>query len=110
MTTKQATHTVTTAATIKAYADKVSADIQQGKAMLEQLEAKAKAKRAESEIAAINRLKAANQTIEQKVQELKSAHESHVPTAKAEIDAQIASFKSAIEDLGTKIKAQFGQK
>jgi|KBSMisStaDraftv2_1062788.scaffolds.fasta_scaffold752457_2 hypothetical protein len=110
MTTKQATHAATTAATIKAYADKITADIQQGKAMIEQLEAHAKAKRAESEIAAINKLKAANQTIEQKVQDLKNAHESSVPGAKADIDAHIASLKSAIEDIGTKLKAQVAKK
>jgi hypothetical protein len=110
MTTKQATHTVTAAATIKAYADKITADIQQGKAMLEQLEAKAKAKRADGEITTIHRLKAANETIQQKVQDLKNAHESNVATVKADIDAKIASFKSAIADLGTKLETRFAQK
>jgi len=110
MTTKQATHAATTAATIKAYVDKITADIQQGKAVLEQLEAKARSKRADAEIAAIDRLKAANRTIEQKVHDLKNAHESHVQRAKADIDAEIASFKSTIEDLGTRLKAQFAQK
>jgi hypothetical protein len=110
MTTKQAAHAVTTAATIKAYADKITADIQQGKAALAQLEAKAKAKRAEAEIAAISGLKIAHQAIQQKVEDLKKAHESNVPRGKADIDAAVASFKSTIADLGTKLKVQDPQK
>jgi hypothetical protein len=91
---------------LKAYEDKVSAQIQEVKAKLDQLEAKAKEKRAQAEIDAINKLKNLKQNIGQKVQDLKNTHDSNVTRAKADIDAQIATFKAVITELGDKLKAQ----
>jgi undecaprenyl pyrophosphate synthase len=102
--------TAAAAAAIKAYADKVGAQIQEGKARLEQLEAKAQVKKAQAEIAAIAGLMTARKSLQQKVQDLTTTHQSNVPRAKAEIDADVASFKSAIDELGAKLKAQFAAK
>jgi phage shock protein A len=98
--------TAAAAAAIKAYADKVGAQIQEGKAKLEQLEAKAKVAKAQAEIAAIAGLVSARKHIQQKVQDLTKAHETNVPRAKAEIDADIASFRAKIDELGAKLKGQ----
>jgi uncharacterized protein YukE len=95
---------IVTSAALEAFEDQIAAQIQEGKARLEQLEAKAKGKGAEAETAAINTLKAAKQNISRKVQELKRTHESDMATAKADIEADVADLKSAIDALGAKLK------
>src|SRR5262245_8049004 len=98
--------TVTAGAVVKAFADKVNAQIQEGKAKLEQLEAQAKGKKAHAELTAIASLLTARHHIQKKVEDLQKAHESNVPQAKADIESAIASFKSSIEELSAKFKSQ----
>jgi hypothetical protein len=86
---------------LKAFEDKVSAQMQDAKTKLDQLEAKAKEKRAQAEIAAVNDLKATREHINQKVQDMKTAHASNVARAKSDINEAVAQFKSALSKLKT---------
>ena len=59
------THTApqTQSATLKAYEDKIRAQVQEAKAKLDQFEAKAKEKKAQAEITALNSLKHRSRTL-----------------------------------------------
>ena len=95
-------------AEIKAYQEKVNAQLQEAKAVLNGLEAHAKGKLAQSEIDAINRLKAKHQEIEKKVHhDLKTAGEVAVAAkVKTDIDSEVTRFKSSLDQLSAKIKSQ----
>ena len=95
-------------AEIKAYQDKINAQLQEAKALLNGFEAHAKGKMAQSEIDAINRLKAKHQEIEKKVHhDLKTAGEVAIAAkAKADIDAEMAKFKTSVDQLAAKFKSQ----
>ena len=101
---------VAAAATLKAFADKVSAQIQKGKVTLEQLEAKARQGNDSAEVSAIERLKAAKQNISQRLQDLKTTHQSNVSRAQADIDADVARLTAEIDELGAQLKLQASQK
>ena len=90
--------------TLKAYEDKVTAQMQQAKARLQQFEAAAKEKGAQGETVAINSVKTAKQNIERKLQDLKTTHDSHMAPAKADIDADVAKLKASIDELVAKFK------
>jgi len=104
------TTTPKASATLKAFEDKVTAQVQEGKAKLEQLEAKAREKGAQSELDAVNRLKATKENIHRKVQELKTTNEEHMARAQAAIDTDVAAFKARIEELGAKLKPESAKK
>ena len=89
---------------IKAYEEKVGAQLQQAKAQLGEFEAHAKGKMAQAEIDTINRLKSKHQEIEKKRQDLKTVSDAKVGQVKAEIDAEVAKLKTSLADLGTKLK------
>jgi len=95
-------------AEIKAYQDKINAQLQEAKALLNGFEAHAKGKMAQSEIEAITRLKAKNQEIEKKVHhDLKTAGEVAIAAkVKADIDAEMARFKTSVDQLAAKFKSQ----
>jgi len=97
-------------ATLKAYQDKITAQLQEAKAKLEQFEAKAKEKKAQAEIDTINSLKTAKQHIDRKLQDLKTTHDSNVTRAKADIAADVARLTGSIEELGTKFKTSSAKK
>jgi uncharacterized coiled-coil DUF342 family protein len=98
------TTTPTASATLRAYEDKVNTQIQESKTKLEQLEAKAKEKRAQAELNAINSLKDTRENIQRKVQDLKTTHENHMARAQTAIDADLAAFKARIEELGATLQ------
>ena len=95
-------------AEIKAYQEKVNAELQEAKAVLNGLEAHAKGKLAQSEIDAINRLKAKHQEIEKKVHhDLKTAGEVAVAAkVKTDIDSEVAKFKASLDQLSAKVNKQ----
>ena len=95
-------------AEIKAYQDKIGAQLQEAKALLNGFEAHAKGKMAQSEIEAITRLKAKNQEIDKKLHhDLKTAGEVAVAAkVKADIDAEVAKFKTSVDQLAAKFKSQ----
>jgi len=91
-------------AQLKAYQDKINTQVREAKTRLDELETKAKEQKAQAEVAAINRLKTTRENIDRKVQDLKTAHETNVAQAKAEIDAEVAKLKSSVDELATKFK------
>ena len=95
-------------AEIKAYREKISAQLQEAKAVLSGVEAQAKGKLAQSEIDTITRLKAKNQEIDKKVhQDLKVTGEvTLVAKIKSDIDAEMAKFKASLDQLNIKVKSQ----
>lgn len=97
-------------ATMHAYTEKVKAQVQEAKAKLDVLEATAREKKADAEITAIGGLKTARQNIERKLEDLRSTSEANASRAKAAIDADVASFRTAIEGLAAKIKPSRGAK
>lgn len=99
------TQTGPQSALLKAYGDKLSAQVQEAKAKLEEFEARAKEQKAQAEIDAIGRLKTTKQNIDRKLHDLKETHETHVARAKADVEAEVARFKTAVEELGAKLKA-----
>jgi hypothetical protein len=99
-----------TSETLKAYQDKVSSQIQQGKATLEQLEAKAKEKGAQSELTAINALKSSKENIQRKLQDLKTTHEDDMARAQTAVDADLTAFKARIAELSAKLKTESAKK
>jgi hypothetical protein len=91
-------------ATLKAYHDKITAQINEAKTRLGELETKAREQNAQAESAVINRLKTTRADIDRKLQNLKTTNEAHVAQAKADIDAEVAKFKSSVDELATKFK------
>jgi hypothetical protein len=59
--------------TLQAYEDKIAAQIRAANTRIDEFEAKAKPKRAQAEVAAIDGLKAARQNIERMLVDLKTA-------------------------------------
>jgi len=88
-------------ATTKAqsHEDAIGAQMRDAKAKLEQLEAKAKDKGARAQAAAITGLNTAKHYIDQKVQDLKTTSEQHRSRAKADIAADVATFKASVDKL-----------
>jgi predicted RNase H-like nuclease (RuvC/YqgF family) len=95
-------------AEVKAYQEKVHAQLHEAKALLDGFEAHAKGKLAQSEIDTISRLKAKHQEIDKKVhQDLKTGGEVAVAAkVKSDIDSEIAKFKSSLAQLAAKVKSQ----
>jgi hypothetical protein len=95
-------------AEIKAYQEKINAQLQEAKAVLKGFEAHAKGKLAQSEIDTIARLKAKNQEIEKKVhQDLKTTGEVAVAAKiKSDIDTEMTKFKASVDLLSAKVKSQ----
>jgi hypothetical protein len=94
----------TAASGLKAFEDRIKAQVEEGKTKLDQFEAKAKEKRTETETAAVAKLQTSKQDIDRKLQDLKTTHETHVARAKSDIEADVAKFKTAVADLGARIK------
>jgi len=88
-------------ATTKAqsHEDAIGAQMRDAKAKLEQFKAKAKDKGARAQAAAITGLNTAKQYIDQKVQDLKTTSEQNRSRAKAEIAADVATFKASVDKL-----------
>ena len=95
----------TPSSTLKAYEDKVRAQLQDAKARVEQFEARAKEKGAQTEITAVNGLKTAKANIDRKLQDLKKTNDTYVARAKADIDADVATFKASVDSFNAKFKS-----
>jgi len=96
--------------TVKAYQDKISAEVQESKARLQQVEAKAKEKKAQADIATIKTLRTAQEYIDRKVADLKTTHAANMSRAKADIDADVATFKASVDRLTASVKGQSSKK
>lgn len=92
--------------TAKAYEEKISAQLQQAKAQLGELEARAKDKMAQSEIDTLNHLKTMHQELDKKRQDLKTTGDAKVEQVKAEIDTEVAKLKTSLAEVATKLKVE----
>jgi hypothetical protein len=95
-------------AEIKAYQEKIHAQLEEAKAVLSGFEAHAKGKLAQSEIDTIKRLKAKHEEIDKKVHhDLKVGAEVTVAAkVKSDIDADVAKFKVSLNQLAARAKSQ----
>jgi outer membrane protein TolC len=100
----------TTNPALKAYEDKIQAQLQQAKAQLDMAEAQAREKKAQTEITVINDLHTARQDIDRRLQDLKTTHDSHVARAKSDIDGALARFKASVDGIGAKLKTHSATK
>ena len=91
-----------TGSTLQAYEEKIAAQIHAANVRIDEFETKAKPRRVQAEIAAINGLKAARQNIERMLVDLKSTRDTQVTRAKADIDAAIGAFQASLEDFRRK--------
>lgn len=87
----------------KQFEEKINTQMQDAKARLDALEARAKEKNAQAEIATINNLKAKKQEINAKLQDLKKSGEAKAAQVKPEIDADVAKIKTALDQLSSKL-------
>lgn len=93
---------------MKAHEEKISAQLHEAKALLDQVEAHARKKKAQAEIDKINNLKAKKEEIDKKFhQHLKTAGEAAVALKiRADIEAEVAKLKTSVEEVATKLKSQ----
>lgn len=91
--------------TLQAYEDKIAAQIRAANTRIDEFEAKAKPKRAQAEVAAIDGLKAARQKIERMLADLKTTGDAQAVRAKADIDKAIVTFQASLEDFRRKFTA-----
>ena len=95
----------------KAHEDKISAQLHEAKALLDEIEAQAKKKKAQAEIETITDLKARKQEIDKKWQDLKTAGEAKVGShIKDDIEADIAKFKASLDHFRAKHKGHSAAK
>ena len=86
-----------TGSRLQAYEDKIVAVIQAANTRIDEFEARARPRRAQAEITAINGLKAARQDIERMLGALKTTRDAQVARARADIDAAIVAFQASLE-------------
>jgi len=79
------------------FADTVTARLNDAKATLAQVEAKARDKGAQAHAAAIKSLNTTRDYIDQKVKDLEKTSEQHRSRAKADIDQDVATFKASVD-------------
>lgn len=93
---------------MKAHEQKISAQLHEAKALLDQAEAHARKKKAQAEIDKINNLKAKKEEIEKKFhQHVKTAGEAALALKiRADIEAEVAKLKTSVEEVATKLKSQ----
>lgn len=97
-------------ATIKAFEEKLGAQLREAKSQIDGIEARAKGKMAQAEIDAINGLKTQSQEIEKKRQDLKASGEAKAAQLKSEIEADMAKLKTSLEQFGTNPKSHAATK
>jgi DNA repair exonuclease SbcCD ATPase subunit len=97
-----------TVAEVKAHQEKISAQLHEAKALIEEFEAHARKHKAQAEIEKITSLKSKRQGIEKKLHQLlKTAVEAKAAVQmKAGIDAELDQLKTSLEEVGTRLKSQ----
>lgn len=97
-------------AQIKAFEEKVSAQLQEAKTQIEGIEARAKGTMAQAEIDALNGIKTKRQEIDKKRQDLKTSGEAKAAQLRTEIEADMAKLKVSLDQFGAKVKSQSATK
>jgi hypothetical protein len=91
-------------AQIKAYEEKIRAELQKARAELVELEARAESDFAQAQIDLLKDAKAFQTEIEEKLHELKKTGAANAEQVKAYIDPKMAKLKSSLAELAGKIK------
>ena len=96
-----------TVAEVKAHQEKISAQLHEAKALIEEFEAHGKKHKAQAEIEKITGLKKNREDIEKKLHQLlKTAVEAKTAAEiKAGIDAELVKLKTSLEEAGTNLKS-----
>ena len=96
-----------TIAEVKAHEEKVSAQLHEAKALLEQIEAHAKKNKAQAQIEKINQLNAKHQEIEKKWHhQLKTVGAAALAVkVKNGIEADLTKLKSSAEEVATNVNS-----
>ena len=84
--------------TLQAYEQKIAERIHAANVRIDEFEAKARVRRAQAEMTAIDGLKVAREKIERMLAHLKTTQEAQVARAKADIDAAIVTFQASLDD------------
>ena len=90
----------------KTFEEKVSAHLHEAKSQIEAIEASTTGELAQAEADAIKSLKKQRREIKKKVQDLRTSSEGKATQLKAEIETDMAKFRSSLEQFGTKVKTQ----
>lgn len=99
------------AATLKAYEDRIKAQLDEIKAQIAALEAHARGKIAEHEIAAITAARTASDHIEKRLPGLKTVTELKMAgQLKSEIESEVAKLKASVAELTAKTKGKAAAK
>jgi hypothetical protein len=97
-----------TVAEAKAHEEKISAQLHEAKALIDQVEAHAKKNKAEAQIEKINKAKAKKEAIEKKWhQHLKAAGAAAVAIKiKNDVEADLAQLKSFLQETAAQLESQ----
>lgn len=97
-----------TIAEAKAHEEKVGAQFHEVKALIDEVEAHAKKRKAQAEIEKINHLKTEKQTIEKKWQQhLKTAGEAALALKiKGDIEADLAKLRGSIQEVASRLQSR----
>jgi len=100
-----------TIADIKAHEEKIGAQLHEAKALLEEVEAHARRKKAQAEIEKITGLKSKKQEIEKKLQQLvKTGVEAKAAVQiKTDIEVEVAKLKTSLGEIATRLQNQPSQ-
>jgi hypothetical protein len=91
---------------MKAYEEKIGAQLKEAKAKLDEFEAHLKGKQADAEIELTQAMRTSHHNIEKKREQLKTAGEALATKTKADIDAELAKLKGLSEQLAARIKTR----
>jgi hypothetical protein len=94
----------------KAFEDKVSAQLQEAKAKIEEIEARAKVQKAQAQIDALKHLEKNRLEIETARHALKTLGEAKAAEAKAEIEAKLTKLRASVDEVGAKLKSHAATK
>ena len=89
---------------IKAYEEKIVAQLQQARAQITELEARAKSDVKSFKADLLKDVKARSHEIEKKLQELKTTGAANAEQVKADIDAKLEKMKGGLTELAGSIK------
>jgi|HubBroStandDraft_4_1064222.scaffolds.fasta_scaffold198141_1 hypothetical protein len=101
-----------TIAEAKAHEDKISAQLHEAKALLNEFEAHARKNKADAEIEKINALKTKHQEIDKKLHKLLNigVGAKVAEQVKADIEAELGKFKASLGEFGSSRKGHSAAK
>jgi uncharacterized coiled-coil DUF342 family protein len=106
----ETTTTQTTQPTLAEFEKRIIAQIQDAEARIVKFEEKAKEYRLKAELSAIDGLKVARETLEQKLQALSTTSQANLVRAKTDVDTAAASLKTSLDQFGSKLSAMTAKK